>query len=71
MRIAVVGKGNIGGTPGTNLLFADPKARAAAEELIRAVGLEPAYLGDASATAPGCQCGSRWSSRTAGTAGWR
>ena len=52
MRIAVTGKGNIGGTPGANLLFAaDPEARATAEELIRAVGLEPAYLGDASATA--------------------
>jgi predicted dinucleotide-binding enzyme len=38
--------------PGANLFFAaDPEARATAEELIRAVGLEPAYLGDASATA--------------------
>jgi hypothetical protein len=38
--------------PAANLLFAaDPEARATAEELIRAVGLEPAYLGDASATA--------------------
>ncbi len=38
--------------PGANLFFAaDPEVRAAAEELIRAVGLEPAYLGDASATA--------------------
>ena len=38
--------------PGTNMFFAaDPDARATAEELIRAVGLEPAFLGDASATA--------------------
>jgi len=38
--------------PGTNLFFAaDPDARAAAEELISAVGLEPAFLGDATATA--------------------
>jgi len=38
--------------PGANLFFAaDPEARATAEELIRAVGLEPAYLGGASATA--------------------
>jgi len=38
--------------PGANLFFAaDPEARAAVEELISAVGLEPAYLGDASATA--------------------
>ena len=38
--------------PGANLFFAaDPEARATAEDLIRAVGLEPAYLGDASATA--------------------
>ena len=34
--------------PGTDLFFAaDPDARATAEELIRAVGLEPAYVGDA------------------------
>jgi predicted dinucleotide-binding enzyme len=38
--------------PGTDLFFAaDPGARATAEELIRAVGLEPAYVGDAGATA--------------------
>ena len=38
--------------PGANLFFAaDPEARAAAEELIGAVGLEPAFVGDASATA--------------------
>jgi len=38
--------------PGTNLFFAaDPEARAAAEELISAVGLEPAFVGDADATA--------------------
>ena len=37
--------------PGTNLFFAaDPDARQAAEELIRAVGLEPAFVGDAAAT---------------------
>jgi predicted dinucleotide-binding enzyme len=37
--------------PGANLLFAaDPDARAVAEELISAVGLEPACVGDASAT---------------------
>src|SRR5579863_28827 len=37
--------------PGANLFFAaDPEARATAEELIRAVGLEPAFLGDATAT---------------------
>jgi 8-hydroxy-5-deazaflavin:NADPH oxidoreductase len=37
--------------PGTNMFFAaDPDARAAAEQLIRAVGLEPAFLGDAKAT---------------------
>ena len=37
--------------PGTNMFFAaDPEARATAEELIRAVGLEPAFLGDANAT---------------------
>ena len=38
--------------PGTALFFAaDAEARAAAEELIRAAGLEPAYVGDATATA--------------------
>jgi 8-hydroxy-5-deazaflavin:NADPH oxidoreductase len=38
--------------PGANLFFAaDPGARAAAEELISAVGLEPACVGDATATA--------------------
>jgi 8-hydroxy-5-deazaflavin:NADPH oxidoreductase len=38
--------------PGANMFFAaDPDARATAEELIRAVGLEPAFLGDATATA--------------------
>jgi 8-hydroxy-5-deazaflavin:NADPH oxidoreductase len=38
--------------PGANLFFAaDPEARAVAEELITAVGLEPACLGDADATA--------------------
>jgi 8-hydroxy-5-deazaflavin:NADPH oxidoreductase len=38
--------------PGANLFFAaDPEARAAAEELITAVGLEPAFVGDADATA--------------------
>jgi 8-hydroxy-5-deazaflavin:NADPH oxidoreductase len=38
--------------PGTNLFFAaDPEARALAEELISAVGLEPAFVGDATATA--------------------
>jgi 8-hydroxy-5-deazaflavin:NADPH oxidoreductase len=37
--------------PGTNMFFAaDPEARATAEELIRAVGLEPAFVGDADAT---------------------
>ena len=37
--------------PGTNMFFAaDPDARATAEELIRAVGPEPAFLGDANAT---------------------
>ena len=37
--------------PGANLFFAaDPEARATAEELISAVGLEPAFLGDATAT---------------------
>jgi predicted dinucleotide-binding enzyme len=38
--------------PGTDLFFAaDPEARAIAEELITAVGLEPAFVGDATATA--------------------
>ncbi|HEY3735665.1 MAG TPA: NAD(P)-binding domain-containing protein [Streptosporangiaceae bacterium] len=38
--------------PGANLFFAaDPEARASAEELIGAVGLEPAFVGDADATA--------------------
>jgi predicted dinucleotide-binding enzyme len=38
--------------PGTNMFFAaDPDARGTAEELIKAVGLEPAFLGDATATA--------------------
>ena len=58
--------------PGTNLFFAaDPEARAPAEELISAVGLEPA----SSATRPRrrpstacCRCGSHWSGRTAATA---
>lgn len=58
MRIAVIGKGNSLGwenfadpVPGANLFFAaDPEARATAEELISAVGLEPAFLGDATAT---------------------
>jgi 8-hydroxy-5-deazaflavin:NADPH oxidoreductase len=37
--------------PGTNLFFAaDPEARTVAEELISAVGLEPAFVGDATAT---------------------
>jgi 8-hydroxy-5-deazaflavin:NADPH oxidoreductase len=37
--------------PGTNLFFAaDPEARAVAEELISAVGLDPAIVGDATAT---------------------
>jgi 8-hydroxy-5-deazaflavin:NADPH oxidoreductase len=37
--------------PGAALFFAaDPAARAAAEELITAVGLEPVFAGDASAT---------------------
>jgi predicted dinucleotide-binding enzyme len=38
--------------PGTSMFFAaDPDARAIAEELITAVGLEPAFVGDTSATA--------------------
>src|SRR5690349_12474262 len=38
--------------PGTNMFFAaDPDARVTAEELITAVGLEPTFVGDASATA--------------------
>jgi 8-hydroxy-5-deazaflavin:NADPH oxidoreductase len=38
--------------PGANLFFAaDPEARRTAEELISAVGLEPAFVGDATATA--------------------
>src|ERR1700734_1374003 len=38
--------------PGANLFFAaDPEARAVAEELITAVGLEPAFVGDAGAAA--------------------
>ena len=38
--------------PGTNMFFAaDPAARAVAEQLIAAVGLEPAFVGDANATA--------------------
>jgi predicted dinucleotide-binding enzyme len=38
--------------PGTHMFFAaDPDARATAEELITAVGLEPAFVGDAGATA--------------------
>lgn len=38
--------------PGTNLFFAsDPDARDIAEEFIKAVGLQPAFLGDANATA--------------------
>ena len=37
--------------PGANLFFAaDPEARATADELITAVGLEPACVGDATAT---------------------
>ena len=37
--------------PGTNLFFAaDPEARAVAEELISAAGLDPAFIGDATAT---------------------
>jgi predicted dinucleotide-binding enzyme len=37
---------------GAELLYAaDPAARAVAEELIRATGLEPAYVGDVTATA--------------------
>jgi hypothetical protein len=36
--------------PGANLFFAaDPTARIVAEELIAAVGLDPAFLGDAGA----------------------
>ena len=38
--------------PGTSLFFAaDPEARSAAEELISAVGLDPVFVGDQSATA--------------------
>jgi hypothetical protein len=38
--------------PGANLFFAaDPVVRASAEELIRAVGLKSAFVGDATATA--------------------
>ena len=38
--------------PGASLFFAaDPEARAVAEELIGAVGLEPVFVGDAAATA--------------------
>jgi 8-hydroxy-5-deazaflavin:NADPH oxidoreductase len=38
--------------PGADLFFAaDPEARRTAEELISAVGLEPAFVGDATATA--------------------
>ena len=38
--------------PGTSLFFAaDPEARRAAEELISAVGLDPVFVGDQSATA--------------------
>jgi predicted dinucleotide-binding enzyme len=38
--------------PGTDLFFAaDPAARTTAEELIEAVGLRPAFVGDAGATA--------------------
>ena len=38
--------------PGANMFFAaDPEARPVAEELIGAVGLEPEFVGDASATA--------------------
>jgi 8-hydroxy-5-deazaflavin:NADPH oxidoreductase len=38
--------------PGVNLFFAaDPEARASAEELISDVGLEPAFVGDATTTA--------------------
>lgn len=38
--------------PGADLFFAaDPEARSTAEELIRVVGLEPAFVGDAAATA--------------------
>ena len=38
--------------PGAAMFFAaDPKARPVAEELISAVGLEPAFVGDATATA--------------------
>jgi predicted dinucleotide-binding enzyme len=38
--------------PGSAMFFAaDPEARAVAEELISVVGLEPAFIGDASATA--------------------
>jgi 8-hydroxy-5-deazaflavin:NADPH oxidoreductase len=38
--------------PGSAMFFAaDPEARAVAEELITAVGLEPAFVGDATATA--------------------
>ena len=37
--------------PGSNMFFAaNPDARATAEELIEAIGLEPAFVGDASAT---------------------
>jgi hypothetical protein len=37
--------------PGVNMFFAaDPDARAVTEELIAAVGLEPAFVGDAAAT---------------------
>jgi 8-hydroxy-5-deazaflavin:NADPH oxidoreductase len=37
--------------PGTTMFFAaDPEARAVAEELITAIGLEPAFVGDATAT---------------------
>jgi 8-hydroxy-5-deazaflavin:NADPH oxidoreductase len=47
--------------PGANLFFAaDQDARPVAEELISAVGLEPAFVGDASAVAAVDGVGSLW-----------
>ena len=53
VAVAVASPTKAGSSPTARMsssAAADPEARATAEELISAVGLEPAFLGDATAT---------------------
>jgi 8-hydroxy-5-deazaflavin:NADPH oxidoreductase len=50
MRVAVIGKGKVVLLAVPGQAVPDVEARAVAEGLIGAVGLEPAFVGDATAT---------------------